>query len=302
MTPRRGDATLSPRAALFISLLCMLFGANGVAIKIGFTGIGIFSSAVIRFLLASIAISLWARHSGRSFRITGRQGCQLLLFTLLFSIQLSGFYLGLSRTTASRGALIVNLLPFFIMLLAHHFIPGERITLRGLVGMAFGFGGVFCLFAEGNLSTALQAGDLLILGATIVWACNTIYLKGIIHTFDPFQVVLYSMLGVLPIVLVEALVFDPYMIHDLTPPVMAALAYQGLVTASFGFVAWNQMIARYGPVPVHSFVFIMPVTGVLMGNLLLDERMSPNLLTALVLIVFGLLVTHIRQGGSPVFR
>ena len=52
---------LSFWAAVFTVCICMLFGANAVAIKISLEGIGVFTTAGIRFGVASITIFLWAK-------------------------------------------------------------------------------------------------------------------------------------------------------------------------------------------------------------------------------------------------
>ncbi len=68
--------------------------------------------------------------------------------------------------------------------------------------------------------------------------------------------------------------------------------YQSLVAASFGYVAWNYLLSRYGATALHSFVFLMPVSGVLFGGLLLGEPFTLNILVALILIMTGIFVVH----------
>ncbi len=99
-------------AGLFSVFLCVIFGANAVAIKVAFTGLGVFTTAAIRFGLAAAAIFLWARCTGRTILLKKGQALQLLIFSALFTVQLSCFYLGLSKSNASRGTLLINLLPF----------------------------------------------------------------------------------------------------------------------------------------------------------------------------------------------
>ena len=139
---------LSFAAGMFTVFLCILFGSNAVAVKLAFTGIGVFTSASIRFTIAAITIFLWARFTGRTIGLKKGQMHQVLIFSALFTVQLSLFYLGLSKSNASRGTLLANLLPFFILFLAHFFIPGDRITKRKLYGILLGFGGVAFMFLE----------------------------------------------------------------------------------------------------------------------------------------------------------
>ncbi|MEE4265208.1 MAG: DMT family transporter [Desulfobacteraceae bacterium] len=290
-------------AGLFTVFLCILFGSNAVAIKISFTGLGVFTTAAIRFGVAAAAIFIWAKITGRNTALKKGQLHQVLIFSSLFTVQLSLFYLGLSKSNASRGTLLSNLVPFFILFLAHFFIAGDRITKRKLFGILLGFTGVVFMFLdEESLHNGLRTGDLIILGAVFVWACSTVYLKRVIGTFSPFQMVMYSTLFSVPFFLVEALLWDDAMVFHLDLPVIGAMLYQSLVTASFGFVAWNTMLKKYGAVSLHAFIFIMPIAGVTLGGLVLGEPITLKILLALVFIVGGILVVHWKnREGPPVY-
>lgn len=290
---QQSDRELSLSAAAFTIFLCFLFGSNAVAVKLAFSGLGVFTTAFIRFVIAAFAIFLWARFTGRTTVLKKGQSRQVLIFSTLFTTQLSLFYLGLSKTNASRGTLLVNLLPFFILFLAHFFIPGDRITRRKFYGILLGFTGVVFMFLEKKgVTSGFRTGDLIILLAVIIWSSSVIYLKRIISMFLPFQVVLYSTMFSVPFFLFGALLWDTTMVTRLDAPVIGSLLYQSLVTASFGFVAWNTMLQKYGAVSLHSFVFIMPIAGVAMGGLVLGEPITLKIILALAFIVAGILVVH----------
>jgi drug/metabolite transporter (DMT)-like permease len=290
-------------AGILSALLCIIFGSNAVAIKLAFYGVGVFTTAAIRFSIAAITIFLWARIAGQNIGLKKGQLKQVVILGALFAIQLSMFYLGLSKSNASRGTLIVNLLPFWILFLAHFFIPGDRISGRKFFGILLGFGGVAFMFAEKKGVTAgLRTGDLIILSATIIWACNVIYLKRIIGSFNSFQVTFYSMIFSVPVFFVEALLWDRPMIFKLNLQVVGAVLYQSLVTAAFGFVTWNTLLKKYGAVAQHSFIFIMPIAGVALGGLVLGEPITLKILIALALIVAGILVVHLKpRKEAPVY-
>jgi len=283
-------------AASFTVFICMLFGANAVAIKISLEGLGVFTTAGIRFGIASVAIFLWARITGRSFEIKKKQVFQLIIIAIVFTAQLSLFYLGLSKSNASRGTLLVNFQPFFTLFLAHFFIPGDRITKRKIMGMLLGFAGVAFVFLEKKgVASDFEVGDVMILAAAFLWSCNAVYTKRIISAFKPFQIALFPMIFSVPFFFLEGVLWDHHMIVFIDSKIIGAMVYQSLVTASFGFVVWNSLLKRYGAVALHSFIFIMPISGVLLGGLILGEPLTVNILVAMVLIVAGILVTHIKQ-------
>jgi drug/metabolite transporter (DMT)-like permease len=256
---------------------------------------GVFTTAAIRFSIASLAIYIWARATGQSLAFKKGQFYQLLILAALFAVQLSLFYLGLSKANASRGTLIVNLLPFWVLFLAHFFIPGDRITRWKFFGLLLGFSGVAFMFAEKEGVTAdFRAGELIILSATFIWACSVIYLKRIISAFSAVHITLYSMVFSVPVFFLEALLWDKPMISNLDFKIVAAVLYQSLVTAAFGFLTWNTLLQKYGAVALHSFIFIMPIAGVALGGLVLGEPITLKILIALALIVAGILVVHLK--------
>jgi drug/metabolite transporter (DMT)-like permease len=296
-----GNSHMSLLPGLFIVFLTVIFGANTVAIKMTLAGMGPLTTAGLRFGLAAIAIACWARGGGRSFRIQTGQPFQLLIVSIGFTIQLALFYLGLERTYASRGGLIANLLPFFVLFLSHRFIPGERITWKKMVGIVLGFSGVAFMFADTEgFSITFHTGDLIILAAVAIWSINVVYTKRIINDYVPFHLVLYPMIFSVPVFLSAGFLLDDRMLFNLNPTVVGAFAYQSLVSAAFGFVAWNNLLQRYGASTLHAFVFIMPIAGVVFSGLVLDEPITPHLIVAMAFIAAGILMVHMSP-KKPTF-
>jgi drug/metabolite transporter (DMT)-like permease len=295
MTQEARVTDMPVMAVLFTVFLCILFGANTVAIKISLSGVGPFTNAGLRFAIAAMAIYLWAMATGRSFRLKKGQARHVWVLSALFIIQLSLFYLGINRTHASRGVLVSNLVPFFVLLLAHVVIPEDRMTAKKVLGIFMGACGVMFIFMEKKGVTAdFRGGDLIVLAAAILWACNAVYTKLVIEAFDPFHLVLYPMTVAIPFFFIAGFFMDDRMVFDLSTDVLAALGFQALVTAAFGFVAWNTMLQKYGAVALHSFIFIMPLAGVALGGWMLGEPITPNILLALLLITSGIVVVHIH--------
>lgn len=292
--PESRDQEPSFWTGLAIAGLCASFGANATAIKISLTGVGVFTTAGIRFTMASIAIAIWAYATGRSFALKKGQWKMIAFITCLFIGQISLFYTGLKYTHASRGTLLANLQPFFVLILAHFMIPGDRITLKKIVGIFCGFSGVAFMFLQKEgVTPDLRFGDLLALSSVVLWAVNAVYTKKIISGFRSFHLVLYPGMLAVPVFFVEGLIWDSPMVTSFPPHVLLALLYQGLVTASFGFVVWMHFLNRFGAVSMHSFIYILPMSGVFFGGLILNEPVvTSHMLLSLVFIVTGIVIVH----------
>lgn len=292
---------MTPGAALSLVLVCIVFGANAVAIKISISGLGTFTAASIRFAIGGAAIYLWARWTGRSFRVGRRDIAPLLILSGLVTLQLTFFYLGLSKTLASRGALIVNVVPFLVLIFAHFFIPEDRITLRKAVGMLLGFAGVALVMTDnGTLEGGWRTGDSIILAAATCWAGGAVYTKRIIHRYDPFQLVLYPLVFAVPALLLESWLWDATMIVYVNSDIITALLYSSIACTAVGLVVWNTMLNRFGASLLHAFVFIVPIVGVAAGGIILNEPITSRLIVAAGLVAIGIGVVNIRAGrGTP---
>jgi drug/metabolite transporter (DMT)-like permease len=281
-------------ASLYATFLCVLFGANATAIKISLGGFGIFTVAGLRFSIAAMALVIWAALTRKPLALNNRkQVFQMWILSLIFTIQISCFYIGLSKTTASHGTLISNLLPFIVLILAHFYIPGDRITMKKSIGIAFGFSGVLCLLLDqGGLSGNIHRGDSFVLVAVFLWGCNAIYLKRIIADFHAVQVTVYPMIFSIPFFFLGGWLWDAPMVGTMDMSIFLSMLYQSLVTAAYGFISWNLMLQKFGATAVHTFIFIMPISGVFFGVCLLGEPLTTALVISIVLIVTGIMVVH----------
>jgi drug/metabolite transporter (DMT)-like permease len=280
-------------AAVFSVFLNILFGGNAVAIKFSLEGMGALTTAGLRFAIAAIAISLWAIVVGHPLGVNRRQAGRLAILALLFISQIALFYLGLTQTTASHCVLISNLMPFVVLLLAHWYIPGDRITWRKLAGIICGFVGVLLVVLDRQgVSANLRGGDLAILAAVVIWGTSAVYAKRLSATVNPVVLSLYPMLPAVPIFLLAGAFWDDGMIRRIDTGIFLSLLYQALVTASFGFIAWNTLVRRYGATALNSFVFVIPISGVFFGVVLLDEPLTPLIIAAIVLIAAGIFVIN----------
>ena len=291
---------MTVRAAALTIFLCILFGANTVAIKLCLTGLGPFTAAGIRFTIAALVIYLWGRLKKASLALNKEQFGQMLILAAIFVVQLSCFYLGFARTTASHGALLSNVLPFIVLVLAHYFIPGDTITLKKGIGITLGFVGVFVLFFDKqDLTGDVKTGDLIVLMAVILWSSSAVYVKRIISGYNVAQITLYPIVFGTPFFFIGALLWDLQTIGELNTTVITALLYQAIISASFGFIAWNSLLQRFGATALHSFIFIMPLSGVIAGVLLLGETITPYLAASIFFIVAGVIIVNLRRKKKP---
>ncbi|MBP6581934.1 MAG: DMT family transporter [Chromatiaceae bacterium] len=276
-------------------VFCSIWGLQQVAIKVANAGISPVWQAGIRSLGATATILLWVLF--RRVKLFERDGTWWpgLLVGLLFSGEFALIFLGLNYTPASRGVIFLYTAPFFVALGARWFLPGERMRRAQWGGMALAFIGVVLLFGEHLWLPADQAwiGDLMILGAAMLWAATTLAVKAsALGRSSAEKILLYQLaisavlLPPLSIAMGEPGVFAP------TPLVWANLFFQAVIVAGASYLGWFWLIRHYPATRLSSFSFLTPVMGVLASVLLLDEPLTPTIFAALFLVGAGIWIAN----------
>jgi drug/metabolite transporter (DMT)-like permease len=276
-------------------LFCSIWGLQQVAIKVANAGISPVWQAGMRSLGATATILLWVL--SRRIKLFGSDGTLWpgLLVGLLFSGEFALIFLGLDYTPASRGVIFLYTAPFFVALGARWFLPGEKIRRAQWGGMALAFVGIILLFGEHLWLPADNAwmGDLMILGAAILWAATTLAVKAsALGRSSAEKILLYQLaisavlLPPLSLAMGEPGVFAP------SPQLWANLFFQAVIVAGASYLGWFWLIRHYPATRLSSFSFLTPVMGVLASIILLDEPLTPTIFVALFLVGAGIWIAN----------
>ena len=210
------------------------------------------------------------------------------------------FMHGMRWTAAGDASLIIPMNPVFTVLLAVPML-GQRISTRMSVGLLIGISGVAVVVGwSPNSGIPIEhriIGDLMILLAALSWAATSNLTKIMLSWEKGYSsleiVVWYSLTGwalLSPWVIVEnwgAAVPEPSSAEWMT------IAYLGVISTVLSYVLFAKGIELIGPTAASSYVFLVPVFGVLGGWLLLGEEIGASMILGFVLIVIG--VTEVQR-------
>jgi drug/metabolite transporter (DMT)-like permease len=275
--------------------LCFLWGLNQVSIRVANQGVSPIFQAAIRSIVASALVVLWARLRGLPLVHRDRTLLHGLAIGLLFGTEFAFVYLGLNYTTASHAVIFLYTAPLFVALGAHWLLPAEPITGRKLLGVTLAFAGVVAtLWDSLEYPTRLQLlGDLLSMTGGLLWAATSLYLKRVVRTsMTPSQMLFYQ-LGFSAVQLsLMSLLFEPRFVSNLTPLVLACMAYQGIIVAFASYLVWFWLIQVYPVSNISGFTFFTPIFGILLGGLLLQEPLTVKLLIGGALVTGGMVLVN----------
>ncbi len=211
-------------------------------------------------------------------------------------------YLGLNYTTATNGVILNSFIPVMIIALSWVFLR-DRLTPVQLCGVAVSLGGVLAILSQGSLATLaefrLNQGDLLVILSMAMWSIYTICLRwrptGLNMLSFLFALIVIGDACVLPLWLVE-MAFGRQVVW--TAAAFVALVSVALFSSVLAYIFWNRGVEQVGPNVAGLFVHLMPVFGVVLAWLFLDERLLPYHVAGIALILTGIWITS-RHRTAP---
>ena len=207
-------------------------------------------------------------------------------------------YLGLNYTTATNGVILNSFIPVMIITFSWIFLR-ERLSTPQLCGVLVSFAGVMTILSHGSIGALLQfrfnVGDLWVVLAMALWSTYSILLRhrpsGIDTIAFLFVIAVVGDLCVLPLYIGETLLGHPM---PWTPMNAVAIAAIALFSSVLAYIFWNRGVAEVGASVAGLFMHLMPVFGVILAWIFLDEALSAYHLLGIGLILTGIVITSRR--------
>ena len=267
------------------------------------------TGAWLRYVLTMVLFYLW--FLGRALKgnevnwlPTGRQTWRTL--TLIAITGVLGYQVffmnGMRLTAAGDASLIITFNPIFTVLLAAPML-GQKISRKMFVGLFYGFIGVAVVTGwSPNTDIPFEdriLGDLMILLASLNWAMTTNNTKRMMEQRNGEQkattleiVVWYSLIGT--VLLTPLAAWETWQ-HGIPEPTLTdwyAIIYLAAISTVLAYYWFAIGVEKLGATAASSYIFLMPVFGVLGGVILLDENIGWTLLLGFILIVIGVRVVQ----------
>ncbi|MFJ4118577.1 DMT family transporter [Pseudomonas psychrophila] len=258
-------------------------------------------SACLRFLLASLTLVLMLGLK-RNLKISLSAGQCLHLAALgffgVFAYNLFFFY-GLHFISSSRASLIVALNPALIALTAFA-ISRERlrpVNLAGIVLCIAGASTVIISKGTGSIASVSGAwrGDVLILGCVMSWVIYSVFARRLVREIGPLHTVAYSVMAGSLMLFIAAIVQG-----DLNLPALShiqqtqwlSLIYLGVLGSALAYIWYYDGIQKIGVTQSGSFIALNPLSAVVLGMLVLGERLSLAMVLGGVLAITGIVLCN----------
>ncbi len=199
---------------------------------------------------------------------------------------------GLQTAQATTTAWIVSTAPVFIALLAWMVLK-ERITLAQGLGVGVALGGVIVVVSKGNLGNFFAGqfgviGDFLIFISAINWAVFSILsrrgLKEHPSTRMTFWVMTIGWLFTSAAFFTQNGLAE---IPQLDSRGWTAMIFLGIFTTGLAYIAWFDALASLPATQTGAFLYIEPLTSLVVASIILGEPVTWASLLGGAVILFG---------------
>lgn len=282
---------------LLLLTVCLIWGATPASGKFTVEAFSPLMITGMRFALVSAVLFLWLLLLRDKKSLKPERGVLVVCFFMGFMGMLvhNGLlFLGLNYTTATNTALIESIGPTATTVLAFIFL-GERLNRFGWLGIFISCVGAVCIVAKGSLEVILNLsfniGDVIILFAEIAWSAYVVISWQIHGRLGTIAVTAWSgLFGSLQCFLV-GLVTGSLHVYTVTPQALMGFSYLVIFSGLFAFVAWNYAVQYVGASKAGVFVYLVPLTGGIVGVVFLGEALHPAVVIGAILILSGVILT-----------
>ncbi|MEO6950548.1 MAG: EamA family transporter [Polyangia bacterium] len=299
------STTAPARAHIVVAYLIvyLVWGSTYLAIREAIATLPPLGMAAARFLAAGSILYVIATLRGAP-QPTAKQWRMALVVGALLLLGGNGcVVLAERRLSSGITALLAATEPLSVALLAWSFPGGSRPSLRTVLGIVFGIGGVVVLVSSHSGFGGEQldlVGTSLVMVSGFCWALGSLIGSGI-----PARDRLPSMmscgvqmlLGGALLLVVSVAIGEPATFHVATVSSRSWFSFWYLVVAGslVGFSAYSWLIEHEPPQRVATYAFVNPAVAVLIGWALVNEPVGPGTLVAGGMIIVAVMLIVLQR-------
>ncbi len=283
--------------------LGFMWGSSYLFIKLAVDDFGTFTLVALRLAVGAALLWVVVRVAGQELPRERRIYGHLVVMALVNIVIPFALITWAERSAdSSIAAILTSAVPLFAIIIAPLFLHDEPIRLNGLVGLAVGFIGVVVLTSR-DLGAA--GGDVVaeiaLLGAALSYAVGAVYARHNMRGVPPMIPAVFQVTFALLIAGTVALLFE----HPWTarPDLQAvfSIVWLGLLGSGLAYLAMFRLLAAWGATRATLVAYEIPVWGIILGFLVLQEPIDGRLLIGTALVVGGVALVNSRFGRRRLF-
>ena len=280
--------------------LSVLWGLSFIFMELALEELPVFHVAFFRVLIAALALNVIIAARGWNL---GQFKAHWPAFAVMgivgIAVPFSLIIWGQVYITAGLSAILNGTLPFFTLIVAHFFTTDEKMTLRRVTALVFGFVGVMIIIGPGALKDIVDTGKILgqlaVLLATFCYGLVTVYGRRFSRLEVPRLVAATGQMSVASAVLLPFMLWEMPWAQPMPGGVtISALLGVGLLSTALAFTIWYYLLERVGANNLSLVTFMIPIVTIIVGYYVLGEVLTASQIFGMLVVAVGLIVADGR--------
>lgn len=285
----------------------VIWGSTYLAIHFAVLSMPPFLMAATRFLIAGALLYGWVRLRGAPRPQPKHWKSAAIMGTLLLAFG-NGLIVVAEQTVPSGiAALLVAMVPIWMVLLDWFRPGGVRPRAGVLVGLALGMGGVALLMSQGASGPSVfRVGSMvLLIMAPLAWAIGSLYGRDAAVPSVPLLATAMEMLcGGLALVVLSVVTGELGQVHlsQISLLSLLSLGYLVVFGSLLGYSAYVFLLRNVPAARVSTYAYVNPAVAVALGWAFAGERITPRTIVAAAIIVAAVALITLVQSRAPSIR
>lgn len=290
--------TAEPRLGVVLlafASVYLIWGSTYLAIRLAIETMPPFTMASVRFFIAGGLLYTWARASGTAAASAAQWRDAAVVGTLLLAGGNGAVVVAEQWVPSGLVALLIGVVPFWLILLDALFGSKTRPTPRAIVGIVIGFMGVALLTGSPGVGAGGSQelfGAFLVLAGALSWAAGSLVSR---YAAAPRARMWISMqmltgsivLAVFALITGEPARWDP---GSVSMTSWVALAYLIVFGALIGYSAYIWLLGVTTPARAGTYAYVNPVVALFLGWAIADEPLTFRSVAAAAIILGSVVV------------
>jgi drug/metabolite transporter (DMT)-like permease len=287
--------------AATLGFLTLVWGTTWAAITISLRGIPPFTGVALRFAIAAVLLTAYARFMGTPLAATNTRDRRLrILHALLTFCGSYGVVFWAEQWVPSGlASVLFATFPLLVAVMAHFALPAERMTVQVLVGIALGFAGIAIIFAEDFEllgGSMVAVASVVMLSSPLVAAFVSVAVKRWGSGMHPVPFNAVAMVLAAGIMGVVAALVERHRPLVLDPGPLAALLYMAIAGTAITFPLYFWLLEHMEARQVALIGYGTPVVALFLGAVFMDEPMTVRTWVGSAMVVVGVAAASHTRG------
>jgi drug/metabolite transporter (DMT)-like permease len=276
---------------LLLILLSILWGGSFFFSKVAVAELPPLTLVLCRVSISAIALNLYVVFTGQRMPFSGKTWVGFIVLGMLNNlIPFSLIFWGQTQIPSGLASILNASTPVWAVLLAHFFTKGEHLTANRTAGVLLGLSGVIIMLGPDLLQTLglNLLAQLAVVGAGVSYAFGGFFgerIKGIPPLITATGQVTCSSILMVPIVL---LIDKPWQISLPGLTTLGAVLALALLSTAVAYLIYFRLLTSSGATNLMLVTLLIPVSALLLGIIILGERLDPRHFLGMGFIGLGL--------------